>query len=67
MVGVRIYLRATDMDHVMQAQVRRGTSREINLDAIGKQLELKGKCQVSALHSYTNGIIKGIYLTNLAD
>ena len=47
MVGVRIYRQATDMDHVMQIQMRRGPTREINLDKIGEQLQLKGRCQVS--------------------
>ncbi len=38
MVGVRIYRRATDMDHVIQAQIRRGINREIDLDRIEEQL-----------------------------
>jgi len=47
MVGVRIYLRATDMDHILQTQVCRGTRREIDLDVVRKQLGLKGDCLVS--------------------
>ena len=51
-VGMHIYQRATDVNHIMQAQVRHRTSREIDLDGIGKLLKLKGKCYVSTHYHY---------------
>ena len=53
MVGVRIYRRATDMEHVIQAQIRRGINREIDLDRIEEQLSLKAKCYVSTTLLHT--------------
>jgi hypothetical protein len=47
LVGVRIYLQVTDMDHILEAQVRRGPRREVRLDEIREQLNLKGDCHVS--------------------
>jgi hypothetical protein len=47
MIGVRIYLRATDMDHILQTQVQRGIRREIDIDKIREVLHLKGECCVS--------------------
>lgn len=66
MVGVRIYRRATDMEHILQAQACRGTNREVDLDKIGEQLLLKGNCHVSDSHSYINDTVFDTYLATLA-
>jgi len=47
MIGVRIYLQATDMDHILQTQVQHGIRREIDIDKIREVLHLKGECCVS--------------------
>src|SRR6267154_1133874 len=47
MIGVRIYLRVTDMYHILQMQVQRGIRREIDIDKIKEVLHLKGECCMS--------------------